>query len=32
VDKPAPEQATASNNRESIIANSVENTYEVKNL
>ena len=32
VDKPAPEHATASNNRESTIANSVENTPEVKNL
>jgi hypothetical protein len=32
VDKPAPEHATASNNRESTIANLVENTPEVKNL
>ncbi len=32
VDKPAHEHATASNNRESTIANSMENTHEVKNL
>jgi putative transposase len=32
VDKPAPERVTASNYRESTIANLVENTLEVKNL
>jgi putative transposase len=32
VDKPAPEQATASDHREPTIANLVENTHEVKNL